>query len=70
MLQRLFCWLFGHKTVIWCYSRNTGTMDSIIEPGEEITYDYSVTIPNDDWVIPRTCGSTICTRCCKKVHAD
>jgi len=31
-----------------------------IEPGEEVTYDYSVTMFNDDWEIHCNCGSTIC----------
>ena len=31
-----------------------------IEPGEEVTYDYSATMLNDDWEAPCTCGSTIC----------
>jgi len=31
-----------------------------IEVGEEIVYDYSVTMFNDPWEAPCTCGSTIC----------
>jgi len=31
-----------------------------IEPGEEITYDYSLTMLDDDWEAPCICGSTIC----------
>jgi len=56
MLQRLLCWLFGHKTVIRCYSRNTGTMDSII--GVTTLLYYTLV------------RSPFCTRCGKKVHAD
>lgn len=28
--------------------------------GEEVTYDYSLTMRNDDWSAPCTCGSSIC----------
>ena len=31
-----------------------------IEAGEEIVWDYSVTMLNDDWCIPCACGSTNC----------
>jgi hypothetical protein len=44
--------------------RNDGVLFALrsIEPGEEITYDYSTTVDDFLWQMPCACGSTHCRR--------
>jgi len=57
MIQKLRCWLFGHKTVVKAYTGETVVADG--------TFDRDV-----KHLLYRWERSKFCLRCGKKVHKD
>ena len=58
MLQKLLCWLFGHKSVYRAYIGQTATITDSLTLQDR-------TLPVTKWV-----RSNFCLRCGTKVHDD
>jgi len=57
MIQKLLCWLFGHKTVYKAFTGQTVAVDG--------HFDRNITTPVMTWE-----RSKFCLRCGEKVHQD
>ena len=57
MIQKLLCWLFGHKTVFKAFTGQTAVVDGPFERGK--------TMPITVWS-----RSKFCLRCGTTVHQD
>ncbi len=57
MLQKLLCWLFGHKTIYKAFTGQTAVVDGV--------FDRDVKTPINVWE-----RSKFCLRCGKNIHEE